>query len=95
MRVVVVLAGMLGGLGVVGLAAANIASPKIYVGPSSANAGEQPPSGSQAGFGAATQEIRRIQKRKPKAKTGATGTKVALPAQCVGGKPNIAARAVC
>jgi hypothetical protein len=92
MRVFVVMAGLLGGLSAVGFAAANIPSPRIEAAPIAQAMEQLIP---QTALGPAKPEIRRIHKRKPKSKTAATGTKVAMPAQCMGGKPNISARPVC
>ncbi len=101
MRVIVVAAGLLGGLGVVGFAAANIPPAslppaRISASPPPAFVAEQPPTAAlQAALGPASPEMRRMHKRKAKPRAGATGAKIALPKQCAGGKPNTAARPYC
>lgn len=101
MRVIVVVAGLLGGLGVVGLAAANIppASPptaRISASPPPSVEAEEPHTAAvQAARGPASPEMRRMHKRKAKPRAVATGAKIALPKQCSSGAPNIAARPYC
>lgn len=95
MRAIVVLAGLLGAVGVVGFASARI--PPAATGVQLEVADEQlslaaPQPGVRAPV--LTQEARRLKKRKARAK-GPTGAKLALPKACEGGRPNWAAKPYC
>ena len=97
MRIVVAVAGVLGGLGVVGLAMANI--PASQVRQTAAPRAEIVTPVAAVAHSPATvaPDVHRLKKRKLKSKvaSGNVGAKLALPKQCANGAPNTLGKPYC